>query len=369
MLEGNRVAGDSRSIVEVTSQVRGLGDSVQLIGTRRGSYSRTEMELRLLPLIRVLVVDDFENWRRQVHSLLQARPTWQVIAEASDGSEAVQKAEDLKPDLILLDIGLPKLNGIEAARRIRQCSPSSKIIFLSQNSDLDFVRAAVGMGALGYVLKTDAGRELLPAVDAVLRGEQFFSRSVKGHQFTDTSAEKAAHGHEVQFYSDDALLLDTFARFIAVALKSGRAAIVIITESRSDGLVSRLKAQGLDIDAATQQGTYIQLDVNKTLSTFMVNDMPDAARFFPVVGGLIEAAAKAAKREHPRVVACGECSPVLWAQGKADAAIRLEQLWDEVGKIFGLDILCGYALSSFHGEEDEHAFQSICAEHSAVYSQ
>ena len=322
-----------------------------------------------MPLIRVLVVDDFENWRRQVHSLLQARPAWQVIAEASDGSEAVQKAEDLKPDLILLDIGLPKLNGIEAARRIRQCSPSSKIVFLSQNSDLDFVRAAVGMGALGYVLKTDAGRELLPAVDAVLRGEQFFSSSVKGHQFTDTSAEKAAHRHEVQFYSDDALLLDTFARFIAVALKSGRAAIVIITESRSDGLVSRLKAQGLDIDAATQQGTYIQLDVNKTLSTFMVNDMPDAARFFPVVGGLIEAAAKAAKREHPRVVACGECSPVLWAQGKADAAIRLEQLWDEVGKTFGLDILCGYALSSFHGEEDEHVFQSICAEHSAVYSQ
>ena len=122
-----------------------------------------------MSLIRVLVVDDFENWRRQVHSLLQARPAWQVIAEASDGSEAVQKAEDLKPDLILLDIGLPKLDGIEAARRIRQCSPNSKIIFLSQNSDLDLVRAALGTGALGYVLKTDAGRELLPAVDAALR--------------------------------------------------------------------------------------------------------------------------------------------------------------------------------------------------------
>ena len=121
-----------------------------------------------MSLIRVLVVDDFENWRRQVRSLLQARPAWQVVAEASDGSEAVQKAEDLKPDLILLDIGLPKLNGIEAAQRIRQRSPSSKIIFLSQNSNLDFVRAAVGTGAFGYVRKTDAGRELLPAVVAVL---------------------------------------------------------------------------------------------------------------------------------------------------------------------------------------------------------
>jgi DNA-binding NarL/FixJ family response regulator len=322
-----------------------------------------------LSLIRVLVVDDFENWRRQVHSLLQARPAWQVIAEASDGSEAVQKAEDLKPDLILLDIGLPKLNGIEAARRIRQRSPNSKIIFLTQNSDLDVVRAALGTGALGYVLKTDAGRELLPAMDAVLGGKQIFSSSVKGRQFTDTSAEEAPHRHEVQFYSDDALLLDTFARFIAVALKSGRAAIVVISDSHRDGLVSRLKAQGLDVDAATQQGTYIQLDVNKTLSTFMVNDMPDSTRFFPVVGGLIEAAAKAARQQHHGVVVCGEGTSVLWAEGKADAAIRLEQLWDEVGKTLGVDILCGYALSSFHGEEDEHVFQSICAEHSAVYSQ
>ncbi len=143
-----------------------------------------------MSLIRILVVDDFKDWLRQVRLLLQSRPECQVIAEASDGLEAVRKAQDLKPDLILLDIGLPKLNGIEAARRIRQRSPSSKIIFLSQNSNLDFVRAALGTGALGYVLKTDAGRELLPAVDAVLGGKQFFSSSVKVHQFTDTSAEK-----------------------------------------------------------------------------------------------------------------------------------------------------------------------------------
>ena len=323
--------------------------------------------LGLLSTIRILVADDYEDWRRQVRSLLQARPEWQVIAEAADGPETVQKAEELKPDLILLDIGLPKLNGIEAARRIRQLSPNSKIMFLSMYNSPDVVQAGLSTGALGYVRKTDVNRELLPAMDAVLRGKQFVSSSLRDHQFTDTSVQKAAHRHEVQFYSDDAVLLDTFARFIAVALKSGRAAIVIITESHRDGLVSRLKVQGIDVDATTQQGTYIQLDVAKTLSTFMVNDILDAARFFEVVSGLIESAAKAAK--HSCVVACGECSPLLMAEGKADAAIRLEQLWDEVGKTFGVDILCGYALSSFHGEEDEHVFQRICAEHSAVYSQ
>jgi DNA-binding NarL/FixJ family response regulator len=322
-----------------------------------------------LSSLRILVSDDYADWRRQVRLVLQARPEWQVISEASNGLDAVQKARDLKPEIILLDIGLPKLNGIEAARRIRQLSPNSKIIFLSQNNDLDMVRAALNTGARGYVRKTDVKRELLPAVDAVLRGKQFVSSSLNGREFADASVKKATHRHEVQFYSDDALLLDTFARFIAVALKSGRAAIVVITESHRDGLASRLKVQGIDVDAITRQGTYIQLDVNKTLSTFMVNDMPDSTRFFPFVGSLIEAAAKAARQQHHGVVACGECSPFLLADGKAEAAIRVEQLWDEVGKTFGMDILCGYALSSFHGEEDEHVFQNICAEHSAVYSQ
>ena len=141
---------------------------------------RAEMDEELLSSIRILVVDDYEGWRRQVRSLFQSRPQWQVIAEAADGPEAIQKAEELKPDLILLDIGLPKLNGIEAARRIRQLSPNSRIVFLSQNNDHDVVRAALGIGALGYVHKMDARSELLPAVYAVLRGEQFVSSRTNG---------------------------------------------------------------------------------------------------------------------------------------------------------------------------------------------
>ena len=134
---------------------------------------------QLLSIIRVLVADDFERWRRQVRLLLRVRPELQVICEASDGSEAVQKADDLKPDLIVLDIGLPKLNGIEAARRIRQLSTGSKILFLSQNNDPDIVQAALDTGALGYIHKTSAREELLPAVEAVLQGNQFVSNSLK----------------------------------------------------------------------------------------------------------------------------------------------------------------------------------------------
>ena len=331
-----------------------------------------------MSLIRILVVDDFKDWLRQVRLLLQSRPECQVIAEASDGSEAVQKAEELKPDLIVLDVGLPTLSGIEAARQIRQRSPNSKIIFLSQNSDLDVVRAALGTGALGYVRKINAGRELLPAMDAVLGGKQFVSSSLKGREFSDVNGhqfsaspgqEKSPHCHEVLFYSDDTVLLDRVSHFIAEALKAGHAAIVLATKSHRHSLLQRLKAEGLDTDRALHQGTYISLDAADTLSAIMVNDLPDPVRFLERIGAFIEAGARAAKSEEPRIVVFGEAVALLQAEGKADAAIRLEQLWNEVGRTFGLDIFCGYDSNNFHGDEDEHVFHSICAEHSAVYSQ
>src|ERR1700722_11199872 len=126
-------------------------------------------------MIRVLIVDDHEGWRRKICQLLQVSSELQVICEASDGLEAVQKAEELKPNLILLDIGLPKLNGIEAARRIRKLVPDSKILVLSQESDAAVAQELFSLGISGYVVKVRAARELLTAVDTVLQEKQFFS--------------------------------------------------------------------------------------------------------------------------------------------------------------------------------------------------
>ena len=98
-----------------------------------------------------------------------------MICEVSNGLEAIQKAQELKPDLILMDIGLPGLNGIEAARRIRTLTPNTKIIFLTQESSLEVMREAVILGASGYVLKSQAETDLLIAVDAILQGKQFFN--------------------------------------------------------------------------------------------------------------------------------------------------------------------------------------------------
>lgn len=131
--------------------------------------------------VRVLVVDDYEPFRRFICSTLCQRPALQIICEASDGAEAVQQAAELKPALILLDIGLPRLNGIEAARQIRKVSCTSKIIFVSQESSAAIVQEALSVGALGYVVKAHAGSDLLAAVDAVIEGRQFVSGGWQGH--------------------------------------------------------------------------------------------------------------------------------------------------------------------------------------------
>jgi DNA-binding NarL/FixJ family response regulator len=128
---------------------------------------------------KILVVEDLDRFRQFVVLSLRQRAEFQLIYEASDGLEAVERAEELKPDLILLDIGLPRLNGIEAGRRIRKVSPNSKILFVSQESSADVVQEALHLGAQGYLLKADAARELLPAVDAVLQGRQYLSRRLR----------------------------------------------------------------------------------------------------------------------------------------------------------------------------------------------
>jgi DNA-binding NarL/FixJ family response regulator len=136
-------------------------------------------------VVRVLMVDDFEPWRREIRKLLRGRPEFHVIAEATGGLEAVQMAHDLKPDLILLDINLPDLNGIHAARRIRHTASDVRIVFMTQDNDHDIVREALGTGAHGYVLKIDSENELLTAMDGALRGEHFISSGLKETNLRD----------------------------------------------------------------------------------------------------------------------------------------------------------------------------------------
>lgn len=309
------------------------------------------------------------------------------MAEAGDGLEALQKAQQFGPDLILLDIGLPSLNGIEAARRLRDSCAKSKILFLSDNRSADIVEEALRAGACGYVVKSDAWRELLIAVEAVLAGSQFVSIGVpegisaRDDQTSDHAVGKkivtpllqrqveTARRHEVVLYSDDRRLLDTLTQFIGNSLVVGNAAIVIGTEFHRDSLLNKLQACGLDMAEAVEQGRYVGVDAADTISKFVVNEELDSTGLMEAFGNLILKAAKAAKTKTRRVAIFGEGSHVLWSQGKIQAALQDEKLCNQLTKIYDVDILCAYCRGRVESRMDNDAFQRICAEHSAVHSQ
>ena len=132
-----------------------------------------------MSLVRMLLVDDFNLWQDFVRTCFKERSDVHILGIASKALEAIQKAEDLQPDLILLDIDLPDMGGIEAAQRIRQLVPKTKIIFLTGHSDPEFVREAFRAGGDGYILKWDAAKELVVGTESVLLGRKFTSSSVE----------------------------------------------------------------------------------------------------------------------------------------------------------------------------------------------
>jgi len=319
---------------------------------------------------RILVVDDYEPWRRFVFSTLQKQPGLLIVGEAADGSSAVEKAQELRPDLILLDIGLPALNGIEAARQIRELSPKSKILFISENRSLDIAEEALHTGALGYVVKSNAASELLRAVTAVLQAKRFVSRTFADHNFAAPSDTCSAHepGHVVQFYPDDAFLLDGLSALLRNALGPGESGVAVTTKSHRNGLEKRLVAQGVDLDEATKVGRLVILDADQALSGFMDAVLPNRERFLSQFENVLGKARDAAVAKNQRVVVFGEMVAVLWSQERHDAALRLEELWNELALALPFYLCCAYPASAFGRKVNTAGYSRICALHSRVVS-
>jgi DNA-binding NarL/FixJ family response regulator len=209
-------------------------------------------------LLRILLVDDFEPFRRFVRSVLQSRQEFIVVGEAVDGAEAVDEANRLQPDLILMDMGLPKRNGISAAQEIAACAPDAKLLFISLDPSPDAARAVLNVGAQGYIHKLRVEADLIPAIEAVISNRQYISSDI---DFRNTPEAEVHPRHEVQFYSTDEVFLESAIRSIRGALEANSAAVAIVTASHAKCLVQRLEASGFDVERAIQEGKYISLDV------------------------------------------------------------------------------------------------------------
>jgi CheY-like chemotaxis protein len=311
---------------------------------------------------RVLVVDDYERWRIYIRSTLQKTAQWQIVGEATDGFNAIEKAQELNPDIILLDVGLPSLNGIQAARQILDRNPSARVLFVSEHRASDIAEAALNTGACGYVLKSDAARELLPAMQAAVEGRFVGARlaAPPAACVDEPRLRLRSCRHEVALYSSEAVLVEYYATFAEMALRAGNTVVVVTNEPRRHMFHERLEARGITRAARTER--IISLGVSETLSQIIVDGLPDVARFMSAANELL--AQSALPTRSGRLSACGDCAQTLWQQGNGIAALQLERLWDQFAKANSVDILCGYPFTPPH----DAVFREICAEHSAVHS-
>jgi signal transduction histidine kinase len=180
------------------------------------------------------------------------------------------------------------------------------------------------------------------------------------------SVEVGHFSHSVQFYGENSYLLDGLSNFIGSAILAGDPAVVIATKPQLDVLSQRLRSRGLDVTPALQQGRYIMLDAEETLAKFMVDGWPDATKFSESIGSVLAQVSAAAGGRHREISAFGEMVALLWSQGNPEAAIRLEQLWNGLSKIYSLNLRCGYPMSAFDRADHADLFLKICAEHSEV---
>ena len=219
------------------------------------------------------MVDDHAPWRQQIAALLQKTEEWLVIGEAADGPEAVAMAAAAVPDLILLDLELPSLSGIDTAARIFAANPSSHILYLTGHSSWEVVEAALVGGARGYVVKPYAALELLPAMAAVGAGRRFVS-AVLGGRAPSACGQPTPHVHEAAFHQNDRTLLAEYEAFAAAALSRGKAVIGAGDAACRHALVDGLRLRGIDIARAIEEGRFRMLDTVEMLRPMMVDGMP-----------------------------------------------------------------------------------------------
>lgn len=209
----------------------------------------------------------------------------------------------------------------------------------------------------------DCIEQYTPRFDNPLAMSTFDTTTLEARQFVAAGNEQA---HVVQFYTKDSFLLDGLCEFARSALDDGESVILVVSAAHRDGLVQRIKAGGVETRIAARAGRYLLLDAAETMAKFMDGNMPDRRKFTSVMGTIIRRAEAAALVKYRRVAIFGEMVALLWAEKQFEAAIRLEQLWNELAKTHFFYLRCAYPVSGFEGALKGEPYCAVCAEHSVV---
>jgi DNA-binding NarL/FixJ family response regulator len=323
----------------------------------------------MLSSLEILIVDDHELTRRIVRALIESEGPYRVCGEAADGIEAIEKARQLHPDIVLMDINMPRMDWLEATRIIRHEKPDCKVIIVTHNEATIARKLARSIDVDSVITKSDLNRDLLRIIGRVAmeKNSRFYQteneRGVShGHQAEGT---ESAHGqpwsgllagaaprdHIVQLYQDQQFLNRAVCRFAAAAIANGEGIILVPTIAHWDAFRPRLEDEGVDVKAAEKRGQLTIVDADDMLPTFMSDGMPDSPVFLGLAANVISQARGDGR--YPKVRWWGEMVNLLWERGDIAASMNLEDLFDRLAHEHDIAIFCSFLMDNFNG--DVHA--------------
>jgi CheY-like chemotaxis protein len=341
--------------------------------------------------MRILIVDDSELMRRGIRSLLGKRTDWLVCGEAKDGLEATEKARELRPDVVLMDLSMPRMGGAEAIRILRAEFPDTAVIIVSQNDPDVLRRHAAELGAYGYIAKGDLTRDLVDMVERVggndrsLPDSFYLSRSVRAvEDGRGVSADRKVAGgervqkglaeawssvltgagprdHIVQLYQDQQFLNRAVCRFAAAAIANGEGVILIPTIAHWDAFKSRLKDE-VDVKAAEERGQLTIVNADEFLPAFLRDGMPDSPVFLALAANVVSRAR--GEGRYPKVRCWGEMVSLLWERGDIAASMNLEDLFDQLAQQQNMAVFCSFLMDNFDGEVHARILPRLGENHS-----
>jgi CheY-like chemotaxis protein len=317
--------------------------------------------------VEILIVDDQARFRRMVRSLIESQPEYRVCGEAGDGIEAVEKVHQLHPDLVLMDINMPRMNGLEATRIIRRESPDCNVIIVTQNDATVAREQARGVDANGFVTKSDLIRDLLPEMGRVVMEnngslDETRNAAANGEPWCGLLTGAAPRDHIVQLYQDQQFLNRAVCRFAAAAIANGEGVILVPTIAHWDAFRPRLESEGVDVQAAEKRGQLTIVDADNLLPTFMRDGMPDSPVFMGLAANVVSQAR--GEGRYPKVRWWGEMVNILWERGDVAASMNLEDLFDQLAHEQDISIFCSFSMDNFNGDVHARMLPRLSENHS-----